>query len=126
MSYFSPGGKGQIVCPVPGAVAVDAPPQKKRAASWFPPETLGGNAAVGAFFTQNCPGYLSASARQYIHTISQLNARELWQPYSDIEAGLRNAAKANQTSVATELSEWCMDAEPRIAAIQNKLGQALK
>jgi hypothetical protein len=120
-------GKGQIVCPVQGAVAVDAPEEMKRtAASWLPPETPAGDAAVGIFFAQKCPGYLTPDARQHIHTIMQFRAREAWAPLNEIQANIAKAARANRTSVEKELYEWCIAAEPRIAAIQDKLGQVLR
>jgi hypothetical protein len=34
--------------------------------------------------------------------------------------------RANRTSVAQELYQWCTAAEPRIAAIQDELGQAIQ
>jgi hypothetical protein len=125
-SYMLPG-KGMIICPVIGAVTVDAPIRPKRVAEpWLPAENVGGEAAVGSFFAQNCPGYITDAARQLIHTVSQMNAREAWQPYNEIKTKLTEATKANRTSMAQELYQWCIAAEPRIAAIQDKLGQAIK
>jgi hypothetical protein len=75
-STYLPYGKGQIVCPVPGAVAVDAPQQPKRVVeAWFPDKSLGGDAAVGIFFAQKCPGYITPAARQHIHTVLQFRPR---------------------------------------------------
>jgi hypothetical protein len=63
-SYYLPYGKGQIVCPVPGAVAVEAPQKPQRVVeAWLPDELPGGDAAVGMFFAGNCPGYLTPAAR---------------------------------------------------------------
>ena len=126
-SYFLPGNKGQIICPVLGAVEVPAPVQPKRVAEpWLPDESPGGEAAVGIFFAQFCPGYVTEAARQLIHTVSQFRAREASEPYNNIKTKLAEAASANQTSVQEELYKWCIAAEPRIAAIQDKLGQVLK
>jgi hypothetical protein len=122
-----PAKGGQIICPVPGAVAVDAPQKPKRIVeAWLPDQSPGGNAAVGIFFTQFCPGYLTPAAREHIHTVSQFRAREAWDPYNEIQAKIAEAARANRTSAKKELYEWCIAAEPRINAIQDKLGQALR
>jgi hypothetical protein len=126
-SHYLAYGKGQIVCPVPGSVAVDAPQQPKRVVeAWLPDDSPGGDAAVGIFFAQKCPGYLTPAARQHIHTVSQFRAREALEPYNEIQANIAKAARANRTSVEKELYEWCISAEPRITAIQDKLGQALR
>jgi hypothetical protein len=98
---------------------------KRTAGPWFPPETTEGDAAVGIFYTQNCPGYITDAARQQIQTVSQFRAREAWQPYHEIQNKLAEAAKANRTTAATELRAWCIAAEPRIAEIQDRLGKAL-
>ena len=63
-----------------------------------------------------------AKAETYIKTQSG----HVWQPYNNIKTKLAEAASANQTSVQKELYKWCIAAEPRIAAIQDKLGQILK
>ena len=63
-----------------------------------------------------------AKAETYIKTQSG----HVWQPYNNIKTKLAEAASANQTSVHEELYKWCIAAEPRIAAIQDKLGQVLK
>jgi hypothetical protein len=126
-SMHLPYGKGQIVCPVPGAVVAPAPVETKRiAAAWLPPETPAGDAAIGIFFAQKCPGYLTPAARQLIHTVSQFRSREAWGPYQDIQTSIMDAAKANRTSMNRELYDWCIAAEPRIDALQDKLGQALR
>jgi hypothetical protein len=117
-----PFNKGTIICPVPGAIAVDAPIKPKRVAEpWLPADDPGGEAAVGIFFAQNCPGFITDDARQLIHAISQMRAREAWQPYNEIKTKIADAIKANRTSVAQELYQWCVAAEPRIAAIEDKL-----
>jgi hypothetical protein len=126
-SYYLPYGKGQIVCPVKDAVAVDAPPMPRRSAEpWLPAESPGGDAAIGIFFAQNCPGYLTPAARQTIHTFSQFRAREATQPYNELRVRIVEGARGNGTSMQKELHEWCMAAEPRVDAIQDKLGQMLK
>jgi hypothetical protein len=123
-------GKGQIICPVVGATSVDERDEPKPSAAtlapYLPPESLGGDSAVGIFFTQNCPGYLTEAARQHIYMVSQLNAREAWSHFDDIKSNILEAAKANQTSLQRELYKWCIAAEPRIFAIQQKLDQVLK
>jgi hypothetical protein len=123
--FLLPFDKGTIVCPGPGAIAVDAPIKPKRvAAPWLPADNPGGEAAVGIFFAQNCPGFVTDDARQLIDAISRMRAREAWQPYNEIKTKIAEATKANRTSVAQELYQWCIAAEPRIAAIEDKLGQA--
>ena len=84
------------------------------AAPYLPPAGLAGNSAVGIFFAQHCPGYITEAERQLIHTASQLNARESWSTVNDIETSLFSAAKANQTNPNQELFSWCIAAEPRI------------
>jgi hypothetical protein len=101
-------------------------PSVATTAPYLPPESLGGDSAVGIFFAQKCPGYLTEAARQHIHTVSQLNAREASSHYGDIESKILEAAKTNQTSPQKELYKWCIAAESRIFAIQQKLGQVLR
>jgi hypothetical protein len=126
-SHMLPFNKGTIICPVPGAIAVDAPIKPKRVAEpWLPADNPGGEAAVGIFFAQNCPGYITEDARQLIHTISQMRSREAWLPYNEIKAKIAEATRANRTSVAQELYQGCTAAEPRIAAIEDKLGSGDK
>jgi hypothetical protein len=118
---------GVIICPVPGAVAVDAPHKPTRLAQpWLPEDTADGNAAIGIFFTQHCPGYLTPAARETIHTFSQFRAREAWTMVDQIETNIVKAAGENQTNAQKELYEWCKAAESRVFAIQEKLGQALR
>lgn len=126
-SHRLPFNKGAIICPVPGAIAVDAPAKPKLVAEpWLPDDDPGGEAAIGIFFAQNCPGFTTDEARQLIYAVSQMRAREAWQPYNEIKTKIAEATKANRTSVAQELYQWCVAAEPRIAAIEDKLGQAIK
>jgi hypothetical protein len=126
-SHMLPFNKGTIICPVPGAIAVDAPIKPKRVAEpWLPPDNPGGEAAVGIFFAVNCPGFITDDARQLIYAVSRMRAREAWQPYNDIKTKIAEATKANRTSVAQEFYQWCIAAEPRIAAIEDKLGRARK
>jgi hypothetical protein len=126
-SHMLPFNKGAVICRVPGAIAVDAPIKPKRVAEpWLPADDAGGEAAVGIFFAQNCPGFITDDARELIHAISQMRAREAWQPYNEIKTKIAEAIKANRTSVAQEFYQWCIAAEPRIAAIEDKLGQAVK
>jgi hypothetical protein len=124
-SQFMPYGKGQIVCPVVEAVAVAAPPKPQRVAEPQLPEVSpAGDAAVAIFFAQYCPGYITPAARQVIHTFGQFRAREASQPYDAIKTSIVEAAKANRTRVEEELQTLCMAAEPRINAIEKKLGEA--
>jgi hypothetical protein len=126
ITTYPPKG-GQIICPVPGAVVVEAPPKPKRVIeAWLPDQSPGGEAAVAIFFTQHCPGYLTPGARQTIRTFAQFRAREAWGPYHEIQDKIREAATANRTSVQQELFLWCQAAESRIADIQDKLGQAFR
>jgi hypothetical protein len=119
--------KGTIICPVRGATQLAEQPQPKVVvvAPYLPPEGLAGNSAVGIFFAQHCPGYITKAERQLIYTASQLNARESWSTVNDIETSLFSAAKANQTNPNQELFSWCIAAEPRIWDIKSKLGQKL-
>jgi hypothetical protein len=125
-SLTLPYGKGEIICPVLGATPVAPPPPKVVvAAPYFPAQSVAGNSAVGIFFTQHCPGYITEAERQLIHTVSQFNAREAWSMVNDIETNMGIAARANQTSPREELFNWCIAAEPRIADIKSKLGKQM-
>jgi len=118
---FGPGRRPPVVL----GLAEEIKP-KGVAEPWLPADNPGGEAAVGIFFAQNCPGFITDDSRQLIHAISRMRAREAWQPYNEIKTKIAEATKANRTSVAQELYQWCIAAEPRIAAIEDKLGQAIK
>jgi hypothetical protein len=126
-SYILPYNKGEIICPVPGAVVVAAPQKPKRVLeTWLPEESPAGDAAIGIFFAQNCPGYITPASRELIQAFMQLRAREAWDPYHKIQAKIGEAASANRTSADKELFEWCIAAEPRINSIQDKIGRGVQ
>jgi hypothetical protein len=127
-SFRLPNGKmGQIICPVPGAVAINAPPKPQRSAEpWFPDQDAAGDAAVGIFFAQYCPGYITEDSRQFMHTFLQMKARDATPGYQAIISHIGAAMKANGTSERQEVHAWCVKAEPRVFDIQTKIGQLMK
>jgi hypothetical protein len=101
--------------------------RRQRVASpWFPDEGASGDAAVGIFFAQHCPGYITEASRGFMHTFLQMKAREAYPIYNEIVGHIREAMVVNGTSDRHEIQAWCVAAEPRVFDIQTKIGQLMK